>query len=463
MMIRFEPITVETKPIFDKYASEEICNCDAAFANIFCWQQTYHSQFAQIEGLLVIKYRTEGTNQFAYMLLGRQMTAPTVSTVITILTEDAAHEKCRLKITSLSASAAATIKSLYGNRFACAGSRDNADYIYNTQDLQQLPGRKYQPKRNHINRFNDLYDYRYEPLAASHKEECLRLELEWRKHHHSDSHHSDNSATAEQLAIIRAFDNFEALRLKGGMLRIGQQPVAFTYGSPVNNQVFDIHVEKADTAVEGVFPAINRMFACSLPQQFRFINREEDMGLEGLRKSKLSYHPARLEDKITAIELSDDEQAVAELWSEAFGDERTFTDKFMVERERYGIRSFLHRSGERIVGMAHLVPMTDAAGRRVAYIYGVATAEEFRKRGIASELLQEAVRSAEREFEAAVLIPSGENAKRLYRRIGFEDTDIRLRFMTEFDFGSGEPERDTAMLKRFGTAEFGGELRLYGA
>ena len=172
---------------------------------------------------------------------------------------------------------------------------------------RQLPGRRFQPKRNHINRFTSEYDYRYEPLVRERFAECMRLEADWRQARAGQGHTAEMGA--EQRAMQQAFDHFEELDMSGGCLYVGDRLVAFTYGSPINGDTFDCHVEKADTAYDGAFTMINRLFAEQLPARFRYVNREEDMGLEGLRRSKRSYHPVLLWNKCTAIHLHADERA----------------------------------------------------------------------------------------------------------------------------------------------------------
>ena len=444
-MIPFAPITLETKELFSKYASTQVNNCDAAFANIFCWQQTYHSLAAEVGGCLVIRYRVEGSSRVAYMLLAREFTAPLLSRTVPLLEADARQQGQTLRITGLPSEAMEIMRSLFGDRFACSASRDSADYLYNAADLRELPGRKYQPKRNHINRFNDFYSYTYEPLAAAHKEECMQLESLWQSHHRDD----DGSTAAERMAIERAFDNFGALGLSGGLLRIDGRPAAFTYGSPVNDRTFVVHVEKADTSFEGIFPAINRLFAQSVPAQYEFINREEDMGLDGLRRSKLSYHPVALEYKHTALELDDDDRQVRRLWSEVFGDERSFIDKFLTDRELYGVLTLLRKAGEEVVAMLHIVPMADDGGNRHAYIYAVATDPRYRRHGLATALMNEALAIAKGSFDTALLIPGDDYARQFYARLGFVDTGLQAEFASEFDFGTGDPSKNRVMALSF--------------
>lgn len=444
-MIHFKPITLGAAALFDRYM-QSTRNCDTSFANIFCWQSTYHTLYAETEEFLAVKYTSPEDGGTAYMLFCNDFTPGILTRAADILAEDARRHGEPLRITGLGQHAARIIKEHLGERFACAAGRDTADYIYDAGELRTLPGRRYQPKRNHLNRFHELYEYRYEPLTARHKHECLHLEAEWRRHHADDG---DGMQNAEQQAIICAFDNFDALGLMGGAIYIGGRMAAFTYGTPLNGDTFDICIEKADTSFEGIFPAINRMFACSLPEQYRYIDREEDMGIEGLRRSKLSYHPVRLEYKYTALALSREEQAMRRLWIEAFGDDESFVDAFLVARRSYGVTTMLSGDGQELQGMLHLVPLRTDTGLTAAYIYGVATAPQYRRRGIASALVRRAAEYASRHFDAAILIPAGDGLKRFYGRFGFRDTDTRAVFRTEFDFGSGDAQNDRIMILPF--------------
>ena len=104
--------------------------------------------------------------------------------------------------------------------------------------------------------------------------------------------------------MVFALNNFDALGLTGGAIQVENEIVAFTYGSPINNYTFGVHVEKADTRFDGIFNMINREFVSRLPEQYRYINREEDLGIPGLRKAKLSYQPAILLEKNMAMRIN---------------------------------------------------------------------------------------------------------------------------------------------------------------
>ena len=271
----------------------------------------------------------------------------------------------------------------------------------------------------------------------------MALEREWRKAH--EGHTSE--LCAEQRAMQRAFEHFEELGLIGGCIYVGDRLAAFTYGSAVNDHTFDTHVEKADTEFDGAFTIINKLFAQHLPERFTLINREEDLGLDGLRQAKLSYHPAFLQHKFAAICMHPDEVACKELWMKAFGDDEQFADSFIMRY--YSRRRMLTAEAEgRMAAMLHLLPFRTELGR-TTYIYGVATDPAFRGRGLASQLMREAMRLiAERGDDAALLIPTPgkEWLREFYGRFGFAG-DVPARFVSadRFDFGTGDAAADRAM------------------
>lgn len=173
--------------------------------------------------------------------------------------------------------------------------RDNFDYVYNLKDLIHLQGRKYHSKKNHINKFLSQYDYVYEEITPSIVRECLDFEEEWCKKKDSDN----PELIAEQYAIKEALNNFEKLKLKGSVIKINGKVEAFTFGEALNDCTAVVHIEKANPDINGLYAVINQQFCLRELSGFKFINREEDMGIEGLRRAKESYHPVKLEKKYT--------------------------------------------------------------------------------------------------------------------------------------------------------------------
>lgn len=445
-MITFHPVTLADRALFERYILPGECrNCDLSFANIFCWQEFHHTMWAEVEGFLVIRFypygRQDAKSPVAYMQpVGEGDFAP----ILPLLAEDAAATFGQgLRLYGLCREGRRVISAAQGVHFAYDDDRSLSDYIYLAEDLRTLTGRRYQPKRNHLNRFQAAYNYRYEPLTPACFDECLALEEEWRAQRQSPT--DSASMRHERRALELAFRHWEELDLRGGVIRVDDRLAAFTYGSAITYDTFDCHVEKADTRYEGIFTAINRLFVEQLPATFTYLNREEDMGLEGLRRSKLSYYPVLLWPKTTARLLTPREEACKRLWMEVFGDEEAFVDRYFVRH--YQPRYTLTRSqGEELQAMLHLIPF-DTEWGRTAYLYAIATDEHHRHRGLASELIREAIALARSEgFDVVALIPSSEELRGFYGRLGFSGCHPMRFVKGDFDFGTGSEELDQAML-----------------
>lgn len=442
-MIEFKPIRIEDRAAIERYTmAAGIANCDLAFANMFCWQGVYRSGWAEVDGFLVIRFHIDGGPRIGYMQpVGKGDFTP----LLPLLEADARSHGEPLRLVGLTEEGCALLRREGG--FALVEEPDAEDYVYAAADLRELPGRRYQPKRNHLNRFTAACpDHRYEPLTPQRFEECMALEREWRRAH--EGHASE--LCAEQRAIRLAFDHFDELGLLGGCLYAGDRLVAFTYGSALTKEVFDTHIEKADTSCEGAFTAINKLFAQHLPDRFRYIDREEDLGIEGLRRAKRSYHPAFQQRKFAALRLTAEQQGCKRLWQEVFGDEEAFIDTYLLRYDAPG-QALVLQEQERVVAMLHLLPMHSELGRTI-YVYGVATAPTHRGRGLASRLMEEAVRRIDASgADAAMLIPTpGEEwLLSFYGRYGFEGA-VPAAFVSPdgFDFGTGDPAADRAMVRR---------------
>ncbi len=444
-MIEFKPLRLKDQATIERYTRfSNIRNCDLAFANMYCWQGVYQSAWAETEGFLTIRFHIDGGTQLGYM---QPVGEEDFTRIVPALEEDARHLGQRLRLAGLTDEGRAQLRRAFPACFAFDSDRAREDYIYNAQSLRALPGRRYQPKRNHLNRFTAQYpDYRYEELTPDRLDACMTLERQWRRRH--EGHASE--LCAEQHAMQRAFEHFEELGLRGGCLYADGRLIAFTYGSAVNDHTFVTHVEKADTTYDGAFTAINKFFAEHLPEQFTLINREEDLGIEGLRHAKLSYHPVELLHKYTAIRLLPDESACKTLWQKAFGDEEAFIDSFLIRH--YDPRRMLSIEREgRLAAMLHLIPFESEAGR-TTYLYGVATDPDFRGQGLASQLVAEAVDRCDRRGDDAVILipaPGNERLSDFYARFGFSGA-VPTEFRTPdgFDFGTGDPAADRAMIRR---------------
>ena len=134
--------------------------------------------------------------------------------------------------------------------------------------------------------------------------QCLELERKWFKANNNDQ--EEEELCEERKALTYALLHASELGLIGGAIRIEGKIAAFSFGAPINHNTFGVHVEKADVAYEGAYTLINQAFAAHLPEQYVYVNREEDRGIPGLRQAKLSYHPAILLEKYTTLKKSEE-------------------------------------------------------------------------------------------------------------------------------------------------------------
>ena len=293
-MIDFKEITLEDKEIITSYTQHSNRkNCDLSFSNLCSWRFLYHTQFAIINDFLVFRFWAE--NELAYMM---PIGDGNPYDVIELLIEDAHlhnHHFCMLGVSMFMKQ---DLEAIMPERFIFTENRDYADYIYLRSELSSLVGKKFQAKRNHINKFRNTYpNYSYSSITPDHIQACMELEAKWCAANNCDQQEGTGH---ERKALIYALNHFEKIGLTGGVLYIDNQIVAFTFGMPINQDVFGIHVEKADTSIDGAYAMINHEFAKRIPEKYTYINREEDLGVEGLRKAKLSYQPVLILEKYIA-------------------------------------------------------------------------------------------------------------------------------------------------------------------
>lgn len=296
--LQFRPITVEDKALIIPFTfASGLQNCDLAFSNMCSWRFLYDSEYAIYKNQLLIRFWIEGKKRVAYM---RPIGEGDFREAVNLLEEDSlkqGHPLCLLGVTPVSKK---LLNETFPDEFIYIVERDYFDYIYLREELATLKGKKFQQKRNHINKFKKQYAYEYLPLTPEIIPDCLAFESQWYQVANLSGKDAEELAV-ERQSMIFALTHFRELGLHGGAIRIENKIVAFTFGSPINPNTFGVHVEKADTNFDGSYTIINQEFAAHLPEQYIYLNREEDLGISGLRKAKLSYNPTILLEKCAAI------------------------------------------------------------------------------------------------------------------------------------------------------------------
>jgi hypothetical protein len=202
------------------------------------------------------------------------------------------------------------LESLYPGQFRFHADRDSFDYVYAIDDLADLKGRKLQKKRSHVNRFlADHPNYQVLPLDEQTRVDAYCMLQQW--YAHREEIDPMNDFYLEKRALERAFAFQTQLELEGIVIKEDDRIIAFTMGSPLNEDTFDIHFEKAREDIPGAYNIINREFARYLREkypQLKWLNREDDLGLEGLRKAKLDYRPDHMVEKYWARLWEDEDE-----------------------------------------------------------------------------------------------------------------------------------------------------------
>lgn len=294
-MIQFKPITIKDKDLITSYIIPgENPDCDFSFTNLFSWHFLNNSGYAIINGHLVVRFINENNLTEYFMPIGQG----NITTVIETLDKCAREEGQPLRIRGIFPETRDILDKLYPTLFEYEADRDYFDYIYFRKDLVELKGKNYQPKRNHVNKFKKEYSFEYLPLAPALIPECMDFEAQWCIKHGCEENENIKN---ERKALTTALEHFNELEICGAVIKVDNHIVAFAFGSPINYNTFGVHFEKADISIDGAYSIINQEFAAHIPEQYVYLNREEDLGIPGLRQAKQSYHPVTLLEKCIAV------------------------------------------------------------------------------------------------------------------------------------------------------------------
>lgn len=296
MRLPFRRVELSDKALVRQYTQQSgRHNCDLNFMNICSWQFLYNTQLAIWNDWLIFRFYADG--HLAYML---PLGDGDYKEVLLAMIDDAQKEGHPFLLLGVCQGCVDIMEAAMPDFFRFNYDRDYCDYIYDRTALETLAGKKLQPKRNFVNRFiRNNPDYEYRPLTSDLIPLCLELDKKWMNS--KDQIENDPDYKNERLSMKFVFEHWDELDGIGGTIFAGGKLVAFSFGACINKTTFDVCVEKADSEVEGAYAIINREFVRHLPPQFNLINREEDLGIEGLRHAKLSYQPSILLPKYAAM------------------------------------------------------------------------------------------------------------------------------------------------------------------
>ena len=304
-MLNFKPITLEARrDLLPFLGKKHHSACYQSFATMYLWSGIYQTRYCLTGEWLFTKSGREDGYGFPYG-------DGDLKEGITLLRQDAEENGKELWFFGLLPTEKAWLEANYPGEFTYTASRDDAEYIYEADKLMTYAGKKLHGKRNHVNKFKALHgdNWSYETITEDNLEECFQMALKWRNLNGCEDDEEKNSEMCVTLNSLRLY---KELNLIGGLLRVGDEIVAFTIGEAVNDDTFVVHIEKAYADIEGAYTMINQQFVeHEVAGKYKYTNREDDVGEEGLRKAKLSYKPVFMVEKGVVTLKEDSEKECA--------------------------------------------------------------------------------------------------------------------------------------------------------
>lgn len=293
-----QPITPSDRLLFERYLTlEPERTVEYCFASLYAWSHKSFDRYAVWRDWLLLSIKDPLAETWL-MPYGPPDARDAVMSCKA--THDAANPDIPFRMTQLTERSKARLTEWFGDHFHFCKLHGASDYLYKTDDLVHLAGKKFHGKRNFVNRFRAAYAGRYshEPITLELLDEVWAFERQWARHNNLIANISlrDEAVTLRLLLM-----NMDALGATGRLLRVDGTIVAFTIGAPCGLDTTDIICEKADYSIAGAYQMINQLYAEHDCATRPYINREEDMGLEGLRKAKQSYNPVELLTKYEAV------------------------------------------------------------------------------------------------------------------------------------------------------------------
>lgn len=418
--------------------------CDYTFSTLYLWRRFYKAEWTVVNDFLVIRACSFGGDKRFYMqplyvgndaVTAADATARVVADLFPFLR--AYSKSCgeTFRMAFLNGDFAAALNE--NSDFYVYVNRDYFNYVYRSDSLSALAGRKLQPKRNHVHQFVAEYpDYQMRKLQKSDFAEALSLLERWEM----GRQYENEVLNAEHDAVVDAFEHYDELGLEGLLLSLSEddknKTVAFCFGSAISKNTFCTHIEKADPECKNAFAMINKLMADYLKGRFEFVNREEDLGESGLRQAKLSYHPEKLVDAWFLMERQSDEYKIWKLWQAAFHDDDCFMASYMYPYSTPDSRILFYEEDnpqKDIVAMCHVHYFESEFGL-TAYLYALAVSEKARGRGLGTVMVEKILERAQANGAKLLWAIQGNLAYNAWEhRLGFFAPQMNV---CELDFGS---------------------------
>ncbi len=301
IMIELHPLTLKDKSWCDEiFAMEDSRSADFNFGNIYMWDNKFKQHLTRFGDRIIIQLCYEDRPYFCF-----PVGSGSVKDAMDAMKEYSDSQHRRLRISGITEEYRTILEDLYPGQFEFREDEPLYDYIYDIEKMSTYSGKKLHGKKNHCNRFEADYQWDFVPITREWIPRCITMLDDWMD---KNSERLLPSIQEEYVSILRAFNAYEELGVFGGVLLANDRVVGFSVAEIISSDTVDIHFEKAYTDINGAYPMVCREMARMIKQRYpeiKYINREDDMGLESLRKSKLSYRPVCLIKKYTARHIDD--------------------------------------------------------------------------------------------------------------------------------------------------------------
>lgn len=285
-------LEIQDKEIIDEYTKNRFITCDYNFTNQFLWSKGEETSYKVENDVLIIKGIYMG-EEYYYMPIPKTEEIENIISWKNIIKDIITNGKRVILVPEY-------WKNILEDTFLLEERRESFDYIYNTEDLAFLKGRKYSKKKNRINNFKKLYNYTYESITPENVNEVINFQGCWCENRECES---IPVLKNENIGILNILHNFSKLDIKGGMIKVDGKIVAYSLGEILNDKYGVVHIEKGKNEYIGSYQMINYLFSQNEFSNCKFLNREDDFGDEGLREAKESYHPIELLKKYEIVGL----------------------------------------------------------------------------------------------------------------------------------------------------------------
>ncbi len=290
----FKALGLEDADLFHRYLGNyPFSTYEYSFAALYQWRKLCNTQYCLIDDALVVM-KTE-REMGTFFMRPINMDSSRIEAVMEKLFE---HRKdspeFRFLFGDVEADFLEQLRQQCGIALTYVEDADNFDYVYNSSDLIALSGNRYHRKKNQYNQFINNYEYEIRDLQdAQVRRDCIDFAFRW----YENNPHEDTALKYELSGVSDVLNHLDKLRVLGLAVYVNGQIVGFAFGERVNDQMAVVHCEKGDTSYSGVYAFLNRALVETHFSDVRFINRQEDMGIEGLRRAKMAYNPTKLEKK----------------------------------------------------------------------------------------------------------------------------------------------------------------------